>query len=45
MGGRKYQLTIDMAVLMIHKVYKTWEDKKNAGTLMIDVKETFNYVS
>ena len=30
---------------MIHKVRKTWEDKRIARTLLMDVKGAFDYVS
>lgn len=30
---------------MIDKLYKVWEDKPISGTLLIDVKRAFDYVS
>ena len=45
MRGKKHQLAIDTAALMIHNVYKTWEDKQIAEALLIDVKGAFDYVS
>ncbi len=44
-GGKKHQSAIDAAALMIHKVYKIWEDKQNTKALLMDVKRAFEYVS
>ena len=45
MGGRKNRSAIDTVALVIHKVYKTWEAKQIAGTLLMDVKGAFDHVS
>ncbi len=43
-GERKYRSAIDAAAVMIHKVYKIWEDKQIAGVLLMDIKGAFDYV-
>ena len=45
MRGRKNCSAIDVAALIIHKVYKTWEEKQVAGALLMDVKGAFDHVS
>ena len=45
MRERKHQSAIDVAVLMIYKVYKTGEDKQIMEILLINVKRVFDYVS
>ena len=34
----------DAAAFMIHKVHKIWEEKRIAGTLLIDIKGAFDYI-
>lgn len=45
MGGKKYQLAINATAFMIDKLYKIWEDEPIPGTLLIDVKRIFDYVT
>ncbi len=44
MGGRRYCSSIDVATLVIIKVYKTLEAKQVADTFLIDVKGAFDHV-
>lgn len=45
MGARKSRCTIDVMAIMVDKVHKVWSEKKIVGTLLMDVKRTFDYVS
>ena len=45
MGARKNWCAIDAVAIMVDSIHKIWEEKKIAGTLLMDVKGAFDYVS
>lgn len=44
MAEKINRLVIDVSTFVIHKVWKTWEDKQVASALLIDVKGAFDHV-
>lgn len=45
MGARKRQSAIDVAAILVQQVDNSWENKKIAGALLMDVKGAFDHVS
>ena len=45
MEARKHQSAIDATALLIQKIQETKESQKIAGTLFMDIKRAFDYVS
>lgn len=44
-GGRKEKLAIDAVAVLVHTVQESWEEKKLAAALFIDVKGAFDHIS
>ena len=45
MGARKGRCAVDAVAIMVNSIHKAWEQKKIVGTLLMDVKGAFDYVS
>ena len=45
MGARKGRCALDVVAIIVNSIHKAWEEKKITGTLLMDVKEAFDYVS
>ena len=45
MGARKERSAIDAVSVLVHRVQESWEEKKLAGALFMDVKGAFDHVS
>ena len=45
MSGRKKRSAIDAVATLVHNVQETWEEKKLAAALFMDVKGAFDNVS
>lgn len=45
MGARKNRCALDAVAIMVNSIHKAWEEKKITGTLLMDVKGAFDYVS
>ena len=45
MGVRKNRCAVDTVAIMVDSIHKIWDQKKMGGTLLIDVKGAFDYVS
>lgn len=42
MRTQKGRCMIDVVAIIVNKIYKAWEQKKIMGTLLIDVKGSFD---
>ena len=42
---QRERFAINVIVTLVHVVQESWEEKRLATVLFIDVKETFNYIS
>lgn len=45
MGGRKERSAIDAVATLVSPVQESWQEKKLAAALFMDVKGTFDHVS
>lgn len=45
MRARKNRCAIDVAAIMVENVHRSWDQKKVAGALFMNVKGAFDYVS
>lgn len=42
---QKSRCIIDAIAIIVNNIYKVWDKKKIAETLLINIKKTFDYIS